>query len=473
MAHIDLPAFGWTPRDYQIPAWQALRDQKIRTVVLAWARRHGKDELALHNTAISAIERVGTYWHLLPIQEQARKAIWEQVNPHTGRVRWKEVFPAEMIEHVDNQSMKLTFKNNSVWQVLGSNNHDGLVGTAPVGVNLSEAALADPAAFGFIRPILLENGGWSTHISSVRGRNHFYEFFRNYQDREDAFTQLISAEDTGLFTPEQLAMERRDYINTYGAAWGNSLFEQEYLSSWDAAVIGAVFGIEMKDMRNEGRIAPFGYDPRYPVYTSWDIGVGDPTYCIFWQIIGNRPRMIDWYMATDTGVDHYAEILASKPYYYAKHIGPHDVINRGGGTATSWYERGKQIGIHFERMPNVPKGQSIAAGSNLVRMMEANVEDIRVEDPRDDCGHIIEALTQYRFKFDKERKVMSKVPVHDWTSHPADAVMTFGLYLAEQRNVLGRPSAVQGRGMEIQKFDQRRLRDIMGHGGNRPRGAFG
>lgn len=433
----------------------------------------GKDEIALHNCAIKAMERVGNYWHMLPMQEQARRALWEGVNPKTGRVRWKDAFPDEIIKHVDNQGMKVTFQNDSTWQLLGSDNYNSLVGASPVGLTMSEAALADPAAFGFFRPILLENNGWSLHISSVRGRNHFKALFDNAMADPASFAELLSAEDTGIFTPMQLAAERKFYIDQYGSAFGNAMFEQEYLSSWDAAIIGAVWGDELKQLRLEGRAAPFIYDPRFPVYTSWDIGVGDPTYCLFWQIIGNRPRLIDWYSSTDTGVDHYAEVLSKKPYYYAKHIGPHDIISRGGGSANSWFEQGRKVGLNFERMDNTAKLDSIAAGSYLIRQMEINVKDAQVDDPMDDCEFILSAITQYRFKFDQTLKVMSKNPVHDWTSHPSDALMTFALWFTEQKGIVGRPSQVQGRAAEVMAHDPRRLRDIFAQHQAKRKGAFG
>src|SRR5678815_227146 len=110
---VQLPAHGWKPRWYQLDAWHAMLSPDIDTCALAWHRRAGKDDIAMHSRAIRAMQRVGNYWHLLPQQEQARKAIWESVNPKTGRVRWKDTFPEEIISHVDNQGMKLTFKNGS------------------------------------------------------------------------------------------------------------------------------------------------------------------------------------------------------------------------------------------------------------------------------------------------------------------------------------------------------------------------
>lgn len=472
MTQVVLPANGWEPRGHQLPAWNALASG-VKTAILAWHRRAGKDEIALHNGAIKAMERVGNYWHMLPMQEQARKALWEAVNPRTGRVRWKDAFPEEIIAHVDNQAMKITFKNNSTWQLLGSDNYNSLVGTTPIGMTFSEAALADPAAFAFFRPILLENNGWSLHISSTRGRNHFYKLFESYRGQPDAFVERLSAHDTGVFTAMQLAMERKVYIDLYGAALGDSLFRQEYLSEWDAAVIGAVFGKEIKLLREQGRALPLVYDPRFPVDTSWDIGVGDTNVILFWQTVGNYERLIDWYASTDTGIEHYAEILASKRYFYHRHIGPHDIAAREWGmNGVTRLSTAKKLGLHFERMPNVGKGDSIAAGSRLINNMQINVSENPVADPMDDCAFVLEALEQYHFTFDKEHRVMSKNPVHDWSSHYCDALMTRGLYTAGRTGV-GMPMQLQGRGVENQQFDKTRLSDILNHRGSTNRGAWG
>jgi len=457
---VQLPAHGWKPRWYQLPAWNAMLSPDIDTCALAWHRRAGKDDIAMHSRSIRAMQRVGNYWHLLPQQEQARKAIWESVNPKTGRVRWKDCFPDEIISHVDNQGMKLTFKNDSTWQLLGSDNYNSLVGTTPVDIVYSEAGLADPNAFAFLRPILVENKGTSLYISSTRGRNHFFRQFEIAKTSPRGFAQLLSAYDTDVFTIEQLDEERRNYVQLYGNAIGTALFEQEYLSSWDAATIGAVFGAELRELENQGRAVPLRYDPRYPVITSWDIGVLDPTIILFWQIIGNTVRLIDWYQATDTGIEHFADALSKKPYFYQAHIGPHDTKNREwGSNGASRMAIAKNLGIKFERVDNTSKSDSIAAGSRLVKMMEINARETAPDDPFEDCTFVLEALRAYAFRFDKERRIMSKAPMHDWSSHYADAMMTFALWYAGRRGST-RPE-VQGSEAKHAHYKDARLSDIM------------
>src|SRR5215475_7704425 len=175
-----LPAGGWQPRAYQRKLWDYLERGGKRAVAI-WHRRAGKDEICLHWAAVAAHQRVGVYWHMLPEQAQARKAIWDAVNPWTGQRRINEAFPRELRESTRETDMAIRFRSGSLWELVGSDNYNSLVGSPPIGVVFSEYALADPSAWGYLRPILAENGGWSLFITTPRGRNHastFYEAAR-------------------------------------------------------------------------------------------------------------------------------------------------------------------------------------------------------------------------------------------------------------------------------------------------------
>lgn len=469
MTTIKLPAGGWRPRPYQLGAWRAFRNPNVKTMALAWARRHGKDEVAMHGTAIKAMERVGNYYHCLPEYGQARKAIWDARNPHTGRIRWQEAFPKEIIKKVDNQTMMITFVNDSTWQLIGSDNTDSLMGASPAGIVFSEAALGSPTAFAFFRPILLENGGWSCHVSSTRGKNHFYNLFKSLEGRDDAYASHISAMDTEVFDEDALRRERIDYIQQFGRTIGESLFEQEYLSSWDAAIVGSVFGPELKELEEEGRAVPLVYDRRFPVDTSWDLGVGDETVILFWQTIGNEVRLIDWYSAANAGLNHFAEVLAGKPYLYRYHYGPHDInVREWGNNAVSRKSQAKQLGINFTVTPALPKDEQIAAASNLLTRIVINSQEFQPLDPYQDCSFVMDAWKNYRFNYDREKRILSKNPVHDWTSHYADALMVMAVQQAGVM-VADRPLGID----EHQNFNTTRLRDLMRARRPRNHGAWG
>src|SRR4051812_22681219 len=206
MTRVRLPN-NWTPRDYQIPAWTYLENGG-RLAELVWHRRSGKDEIMLHRTACAAFERTAGYWHMLPQYAQARKAIWDAVNPHTGKKRIDEAFPHEIRAGIDNTKMIIRLKGGSTWQVVGSDNPDSLVGSTPAGIVYSEWALSNPNVRAYLRPIVAENNGWQCFITTPRGRNHAHTTMqaakRIMDAGGDAFAQVLDAYETGVLTAERL-----------------------------------------------------------------------------------------------------------------------------------------------------------------------------------------------------------------------------------------------------------------------------
>jgi phage terminase large subunit len=121
MAELLLPHGGWKPRPYQQPLWDFLEKGGRRAIAICH-RRRGKDDVALHWSAVSAMQRPSMLWHMLPEAAQARKAIWLAVNPHTGKRRIDEAFPQAIRDTTNEQEMFIRFKNGSTWQVIGSDN---------------------------------------------------------------------------------------------------------------------------------------------------------------------------------------------------------------------------------------------------------------------------------------------------------------------------------------------------------------
>lgn len=233
---IELPN-NWQPRDYQMNLWKYLEGGGKRAVAV-WHRRAGKDDVCLHWTAVAMMQRPATYWHMLPEAAQARKAIWDAVNPHTGKRRIDEAFPLELRSSTREHEMMIKFKNGSTWQVVGSDNYDSLVGSPPVGVTLSEWSVAKQDAWAYLRPILMENDGWAFFIYTPRGENHGLNTYNLAMSEDDWFGELLTADDTRVFTPEQLAQEKRELAKQYGQSRGEALFRQEYYCSFVEAFTG-------------------------------------------------------------------------------------------------------------------------------------------------------------------------------------------------------------------------------------------
>ncbi len=375
-------------------------------------------------------ERVGTYWHMLPEASQARKAIWDAVNPRTGKMRIDEAFPHELRSATRSQDMLIKLRSGSSWQVLGSDNFNSFVGSPPVGVVFSEWALADPAAWSYVRPILAENGGWAVFITTPRGKNHAYQMLRAYQDDPDWYCEVLPASRTDVFTPGMLETERRDMIRENGEAVGNALFRQEYECSFEQAIVGSIYADEMGKARaaSPTRITKVPYDPVRPVIAALDLGKTDSTALWCAQTVGTEVHWIDYF--EDSGKDpaHYWQWLRDTKYRVAEIILPHDARARLLGAPLT-VEQSAQQAFGADRVRVLP-ASPVTDGINALRSVLA-----RSWIDEDKCERGIACLDNYRYNWDPERRAFSLQPVHDWASHGSDAAryMAVGLSVNRQR----------------------------------------
>lgn len=408
----------WAPRDYQIPAYKAW-EEGCNRLVLAWHRRAGKDDFALNISFRDSQQTVGEYWHMLPQADQARKAIWDAINPHSGKRRIDEAFPVETRASTRDTDMLIRFKNGSLWRVVGSDNYNSLVGTPPRGVVLSEYALADPAAWDYFRPILLENGGWAMFISTARGDNHFKQLYDYGKTAEGWFSQKLTVEDTGVFTPAQLANELAEMQDRHGEDDGRALFDQEYRCSFVAPLIGSYYARLVETAEKSGRVGAVPVDPRFPVHSAWDLGVGDSNSIWCFQVKHDRISLVDFYEASGQGIEHYAQWLDSKGYH-GQDLLPHDAMQRvpvGNPPRTRI-----EIMLELKRKPQlVPLhfvDDGISAGRKVLRIAEFDAVK---------CAKGLRSLRNYRRQWNEQRKVFADAPLHDWASHGSDAWRTMAM----------------------------------------------
>lgn len=459
---ITLPN-NWRPRDYQRKAWDYL-ERGGKHAELIWHRRSGKDEIALHRTAVAAFERPATYWHMLPKANQARKAIWEAVNPHSGKRRVDEAFPLELRAATRENEMFIKFLNGSTWQVLGSDNFEGSIGSPPAGIVWSEWAQANPTARGYLRPILAENDGWQVFITTPRGKNHAYSTYNTTREQSGSFAQILDARSTSVFTDEQLEIERIEYIGTYGKDLGQALFEQEYMCSFDAAILGAYYAAEFAEIDKTGRIRTVEHDPDYPVFTGWDLGYDDDTAIWWYQVIGGEVRLLEYYYNNGKSVDHYCsqllgvdvtidvvngklkvaygqpiDELKHRTYYnYGSINVPHDAKAKTLAAQGKSIQEQLSVVFGWSKVRVIPT-LSIEDGIQATRKLlgRAYIDT--------GCEEGIEAVRQYHREWDDSKKMFKDKPEHDWTSHPSDALRTVAVAWRDDRATAQPPQMAQPR----------------------------
>lgn len=440
---IEIPN-GWDPRDHQLEAWNAL-ENGVKRACLVWHRRAGKDSISLNWAASAALDRVGTYWHMAPTHRQVRKIVWDGIDK-TGRRMIDQAFPKAIRAPAgySDQEMKIKLFNGSVWQCIGSDNYDSNVGANPIGVVFSEWSLANPAAWDYIRPILLENGGWAIFIYTPRGKNHGHSLLKQAKESPGWFVQQLGVDQTGVVAMADIDAERRELELLHGPEGAAALVEQEWFVSFEAPVLGSYYGWLMARADKEDRIGLVPHDPTLPVYSSWDLGMRDSTDIWLFQLHGREVAVIDhiqhngvslaWYVNRMYGEEVFDEegrrLPKPKPfagedaikhshrkkYRYAEGepncYVPHDALVSELGSGKRRVDRLVKMGL----TPHVLPRTSIADGINAVRELlpRCYFDEEKTQRGRD-------GLTSYRKEWDDEKRVFKDTPLHDWASNPSDS----------------------------------------------------
>jgi phage terminase large subunit len=347
----------------------------------------------------------------MPTYSQAKKVIWDASTNDGFRIL--DYFPNEIIAQKNQQEMKVRLINGSLFQLVGSDNIDSLMGTNPKIVVFSEYAIQAPNAWDFIKPILKINGGTAIFISTPRGRNHFYELCEMAKTQPDWWYQKLTYKDTGVLSEEDVQLEI-----TQGMS--EELAQQEYECSFDRGVDGAFYAKLITKMRDENRILPINYDPYKLVHTAWDLGWDDDTAIIFFQIDGNRINIIDCESYSNKTLAWAKNLLLSKPYKYGTYLYPHDVDHVDGlSTGLTRKEILEDMQIPVTMVPR----SFIVDGIEAVRVLLSS----RIYINSDKCQNLIKSLENYHREYDEKRKTYQEKPKHDWSSHFCDAIR----YLAE------------------------------------------
>ena len=400
---------NYTPRPYQLGLWSAMIDDKKKRAIYVWHRRAGKDLLALNRILYSAMfEAVGTYWHIFPSYAQGAKSVWQETNSE-GR-KYIDYIPQELIAKKNEKELKITLKNGSIYQIVGSDNPDSLRGAGIKGAVFSEYAEQDPRAWGTIQPMLLENNGWAMFNFTPKGQNHAYELYKMAQKMPEVWhSEIKTAEETGVFTQEQLEQVKAEILSE-----GKTLdfFNQEFLCSFNNPIEGAYYSKIIDDLDKQGRISDYPHNPALPVFTFWDLGVGDATTIWFAQFIGNEIRIIDYIEDNNRGLDSYIKEVKDKIYIYEQHYAPHDIQIREFTNGKSRLETAYELGLRFLIAPKL----SIDDGINAVRSILPKCFFNEATTRRG-----LLTLKNYKKEFDNKNNTFKLQPKHDWASHGADA----------------------------------------------------
>lgn len=419
----------YSPRKWAVQ----FHNSSARFKVLVMHRRAGKTVAAVNHLIRAALLSNNTkYAYIAPTYKQAKNIAWDNVKEYARVVPGVKFNESEL---------RADFPNGSRITLFGADNPDSLRGITLWGVIFDEYSQQPSNIWTeIISPTLSSTQGWAIWIGTPKGKNAFYRLYEDNLDTPDWYAVLLKASESGILPESELAIQR--------ANMSEDEYLQEYECSWEASIKGAYYAREMQKARNENRITTVLHEPMLPVHTWWDLGVGDETTIIFMQNTGNQWRVIDCYSAHGEGFAHYAKILKERDYVYGKHFAPHDIAVRMlGETAMTRLEIARNLGIRFEtkidgdKETTVVPMLSVDDGINAVRMRFNTLWF-----DKDKCAPLIDALTHYRKKWNDAMGRFEEKPLHDWSSHLADAMRYWAvtpleftredIALAQERNAV-------------------------------------
>lgn len=316
---------NFNPRQYQDTALTALDNGSVMNI-WCWARRGGKDFTAFGYAVRKMVDHPMNVVLVFPTKEQGKNAFWDNIE--NDGFKTIEHIPASLIARQDNSNMRIVLKNGSTFQILGATDPDALRGANAKLYIFSEFVDIPGDALDVIRPIIAVNGGQiilqsTPKIDGISGGT-FKILFDRAVKRMGAgdvsqYASLVTASE--YLTDEILEDLRQETI----AKNGNDFkWRQEYLCDWGQASSTSYYGAALEALAQRGQIGRVPYNPAWPAYTAWDLGMSDSTAITFFQYYGKQVYVIDYYETHDIGNEQIVKYVLGKPYNTAWHFLPHD-----------------------------------------------------------------------------------------------------------------------------------------------------
>jgi hypothetical protein len=337
--------------------------------------------------------------YVAPTFGQAKRIAWEYLKR----------FAQPLLDQVHESELRVTLKNRAKIFLLGAEKADNLRGMYLDGAALDEHAQMRPSVeSAIILPCLSDRNGWLLRSGTPRGKNHFYDAYNFSANTPGEFSMLVKASQSGIIPASELAILR--------ARMDPSDYEQEYECSWTASLKGAIYGTEMENAENEGRVGDYELDPALETHVICDLGYTDDTVLVFFQKSRSQILIYEVYINNESEWDVYLDEMEARDV--TEVYLPHDARAKNLQTGRSIVEQTIRRGYRPRLVPDHKLRDGISATRKLLPFVFWN---------RPLCSGAIEAMKSYRRVWDDKLGCYRDRPLHDWASHTADAIRYLGV----------------------------------------------
>lgn len=267
-------------------------------------------------------------------------------------------------------------------------------------------------------------GSWDKLIPTIRAEgSEIWITFNPLLDTDETYTRFVLNPPPGAVVtkidwrdnpwfPAVLKTEMEHMKETDPDSWLN-VWEGHCRQSLD----GAIYSNEIRTATEESRLTRVPVDMMLPVDVVFDLGRADMTAMWFVQAFPFEYHIIDFYQGSGFPLSHYLKEMQRRGYVYGDIWLPHDARNKVLASERTIKQQVSDAGYSVKDIGKI----SIADGINAAREVFG-----RCWFDKEKCADGLQALRHYRYEVN-DRGQVSQTPLHDWSSHAADAFRYFAV----------------------------------------------
>lgn len=383
MTVVTLP---YAPREQ----FNIYHERTQRFAALVCHRRAGKTVAAVNDLIRSAMlcdKPNPRCAYIAPFYKQAKDVSWTYVRQGIGPL---VKYGASIVE----SELRVDLPNGGRVRLYGADNPDSLRGIYLDDVVLDEPAQINPMLWPeIIRPALADRLGRATFIGTPKGRNSFYEIWRNAEKQDDWFTMMLRASESGLLLESELEAARQTMTDAQ--------YRQEFECSFhepDAAQFIENADVDLALDRYQQHYTALSHER--PVVFGVDVArFGDDRSVVVIRM-GNVVHRIHAWQGLDTMQ------TAMRVGQMANEFHPDTIFVDGGGVGGGVVDRMKELGYKVVDVNAGSRAHEDTRYLNRRAEMWANMKQwLRMAGAIPNESELVDDLLSPLYKFDAQSRL--------------------------------------------------------------------